>query len=151
MPHYSSFENSKDISEFKFQFMHFATVNGNKFLRINLFPEELGNIKVEIKTDHLTKTSEVIVNFSQKEGLELFRENSSTLLSILAKAGYEVSPEKLTMNLNSYSQDNSQHLTQQQYHREPKKLIYHSEEPSEEMRLAPIYTFSSNSLLDLKA
>lgn len=105
----------------QFAFGHHTNAQGDQHVKIHLLPAELGHIRVDLKVDGVTGEKAVSMIFANPQTYELFKENTQSLQQMLMRAGYDVTPEQITLqhpgeelreNLENFFAQQQQHQQQ---------------------------------------
>jgi hypothetical protein len=104
---------AQNSSEISFKVTPVLSQEGFKSLQVSIMPENLGNIKIDLTTNPVTKVTEAHFSFSSQEGFDLFQDNKQSLFALLQKSGLEIQPDKISFDIMNFS-DSSQQLTQEQ-------------------------------------
>lgn len=89
--------------------------DGVQTLKISILPEELGIIKLDLKTNVETKLTEAHFAFSHQDGFDLFQGNRQDLLALLGKSGLDIQPDKISFDLLSFTDSSSQFAQEHQH------------------------------------
>ena len=87
--------------------------DGVQSLKISILPQELGTIKLDLKTNAETKLTEAHFTFSNQDGFDLFQGNRQDLLALLGKSGLDIQPDKVSFDLLNFSDSSSQFAHEQ--------------------------------------
>ncbi|MDP1723469.1 MAG: hypothetical protein Q8L85_02060 [Alphaproteobacteria bacterium] len=82
--------------------------DGVQSLKISILPQELGTIKLDLKTNAETKLTEAHFTFSNQDGFDLFQGNRQDLLVLLGKSGLDIQPDKVSFDLLNFADSSSQ-------------------------------------------